>query len=457
MAATAGSRRSAERPADERQAQPAVVDGERAGGEERVDELAAAVREAAEVAAGLAVAQRQLELRDAEPGARGVDRHAHFAAESGGEREALLRARPRDSARWPESGSRASKPASATDERARHALGDPEAAAAALGERGDREVGAVPDERPEVARRGRRRRARAAPAAQPARRASAPVPCLAAAAAARGRRRAPPRRAVASREPSSATITSRCGELLPERLYRLRRSCPPRRVRRREPQPGQPLGWASIGGTIAVVGAGLQAVVPSRAAGQEQREREAARGRVDVVDGRHPVLAPGRNGRAADLRRSRPRPPGPPRRPGPRRRRRESVAVGPLCGLTVRATTTPSAGLRKLPAFSSTSWEVRASQAGVSPPFDELVCKLAAEVVEAPGLVLGQVAVEVPVEVRRVDRNLERAQAHRCGAAGVRDRLLDLLHHAPHRPARRRGPRRAFRAAGSRSASDTRS
>jgi hypothetical protein len=32
---------------------------------------------------------------------------------------------------------------------------------------------------------------------------------------------------------------------------------------------------------------------------------------------------------------------------------------------------------------------------------DQLVCELAAEVVEARGLVLGEVAVEMPVEVRR--------------------------------------------------------
>ena len=63
-----------------------------------VDELAAAMREAAQVAAGRAVPKRELDLRDAQARRDGVDRHAHLAAEAGREREASLRARQAESA-----------------------------------------------------------------------------------------------------------------------------------------------------------------------------------------------------------------------------------------------------------------------------------------------------------------------------------------------------------------------
>ena len=95
-----------DRPADERQPQAAVVDAQRAGREQRVDELAAAVEEAARVAAGRAVLERQLDLLDAQP--RADARRSSCASRS---RSRARAGRPRrapraDNARWPDSGSR---------------------------------------------------------------------------------------------------------------------------------------------------------------------------------------------------------------------------------------------------------------------------------------------------------------------------------------------------------------
>ena len=138
------------RPADERQAQAAVVDGERPAASSASTSWRprwakpAASRPVARCSSGSST------LLDAQPGADGVDRHPHLAAEARREREAG-RARRRRERRWPESGSRASKPVSSADERAAGALGDPEAAALPLGERGDGEVGAASSERAQVA------------------------------------------------------------------------------------------------------------------------------------------------------------------------------------------------------------------------------------------------------------------------------------------------------------------
>ncbi len=137
-------------PADDRQAQAAVVDGGRPGGEQRVDELVCAVREAAQVAAGGAVAERQLDLLDAQPGAGGVDRRAHLAAEAGGKREdgAARGGRKRALARERLARVDARQ---RLDQHAGRALGDAEAAALPLGERGDGQVGVGLVERPQVA------------------------------------------------------------------------------------------------------------------------------------------------------------------------------------------------------------------------------------------------------------------------------------------------------------------
>jgi hypothetical protein len=82
-----GPSRQRRRPADERQAPAAIVDGERPGGEQRVDELAPPVQEPAQVATGRPVAERQRHLADAEAGASRVDRHPDLAAEARRERE----------------------------------------------------------------------------------------------------------------------------------------------------------------------------------------------------------------------------------------------------------------------------------------------------------------------------------------------------------------------------------
>ncbi len=65
-----------------------MVARERAAGERRLHELAAAVDEARCIAAARAMAQRELELLNAEPRANRVDRHPHLAAEAGSRREA---------------------------------------------------------------------------------------------------------------------------------------------------------------------------------------------------------------------------------------------------------------------------------------------------------------------------------------------------------------------------------
>src|SRR5581483_7301603 len=64
-----------------------MVPRQRSAGDERIDELAAAVREPAGVTARRAVAERHDDLRDVEPGAQDIDRHAQLAAEPGCERK----------------------------------------------------------------------------------------------------------------------------------------------------------------------------------------------------------------------------------------------------------------------------------------------------------------------------------------------------------------------------------
>ncbi len=116
------------------------------------------------------------------------------------------------------------------------------------------------------------------------------------------RTRAPARSAssaVASREPSSATITSAVGNcslsaatacaIVASSSRAATRTAAGSATRLRLDRRDDP-----------VVGAGLEAVVPGRAAGEEQRECESSRRRFDVVHGRHPVLAPRGNGRPAD-------------------------------------------------------------------------------------------------------------------------------------------------------------
>src|SRR6185437_13398499 len=75
-------------PADQREAQAPVVRRVWAEGEQDVPQLPRAVDEPAEIASRRAVAQRELDLLDAQPGAQRVESHPRLAAESGGGREA---------------------------------------------------------------------------------------------------------------------------------------------------------------------------------------------------------------------------------------------------------------------------------------------------------------------------------------------------------------------------------
>jgi hypothetical protein len=112
-----------------------VADSLRAEGEQRIEQLAAPVGVAGDIPPGRAVAERQLDFTDRQPGVQHVDRHADLAAETGGEREADAPSALRESAlageRLPglEAGPQA-------DERAGHPLGDAEAASPPFGERG---------------------------------------------------------------------------------------------------------------------------------------------------------------------------------------------------------------------------------------------------------------------------------------------------------------------------------
>src|SRR3954471_8252822 len=95
--------------------------------------------------------QRQLDLLDVEPGADRVEGHPHLAPEAGRSREAALASPGRERAL---AGERLTEiPAGRKPEQpARGALGEPEAAALALRERGDGYVGVRVRERPQVAR-----------------------------------------------------------------------------------------------------------------------------------------------------------------------------------------------------------------------------------------------------------------------------------------------------------------
>ena len=67
--------------ADERETQPAVIDGLWPAREEELDELPPAVDEPTDVAPGGAVLELQLDLVDHEPHSRGVDRHPRLDTE----------------------------------------------------------------------------------------------------------------------------------------------------------------------------------------------------------------------------------------------------------------------------------------------------------------------------------------------------------------------------------------
>ena len=119
---------------------------------EDVAQLARAVDEPAEVAPGRrGDASGSSTSSTVRPAAQGVVRHPRLAAEPGGDREARAAGAGGTALRWPDSGSRSSRPVPSRISDGCGALDDAEAASLPLGERGDGEVGPLLEQRPEVA------------------------------------------------------------------------------------------------------------------------------------------------------------------------------------------------------------------------------------------------------------------------------------------------------------------
>src|SRR6266540_125081 len=137
-------------PADQRQTQTSEAEAKGSAGVEHVAELPGAVDEAAEVAPGRAVAQRQLELTHPQTGPRRVDRHSHLASEPWGGRETRLPCGRREQTLAGERLARF-EPGQKGDQAPRDPLRDAEASADSLGKYGDAQVRAVLDEWREVA------------------------------------------------------------------------------------------------------------------------------------------------------------------------------------------------------------------------------------------------------------------------------------------------------------------
>ena len=145
--ATAGCG-DADGPADERQAQAAVVRRLRAEASSTSRSWRPRWRKP-RVAAGRAVLELELDLDDLQPRPGRVDRHTRLHAEAGREREAGRAATAKGTA-GPRGAPRLEAGREA-NERARNALREPEAAALPAGEGGDSEVGVGAGERPQVA------------------------------------------------------------------------------------------------------------------------------------------------------------------------------------------------------------------------------------------------------------------------------------------------------------------
>ena len=231
-AVTPGSPDAARRPADEREPKAAVVERERAGREDRVEELAAAVEEAGGVPPSRPVVEVELDLLDRE--ARPEERRSSSAPRSRtrGEREA---GGAGPSAQEPLARQRLARRLARpqADERAADALGDPEAPADPATERRDREVGVATRRAGAATRAGRRRQRSSGPggaARSPAESAS-PFPSRS---SAEHRRRRPPPRArrcgprSRRRRRSPRRRESRAAARRPSR-----RSAPPRSAPRR--------------------------------------------------------------------------------------------------------------------------------------------------------------------------------------------------------------------------------
>src|SRR3990172_9921590 len=120
-------------PADQRKADAAVVDGERAACGQDVYELPATVCEAGEVPARRAVLQIELDLDERETGPCGVDGHPRLAPEPRREREAGGPRRRRERALTRERLARLAA-GQDPDQEARYAFDEAEAASATVGE-----------------------------------------------------------------------------------------------------------------------------------------------------------------------------------------------------------------------------------------------------------------------------------------------------------------------------------
>src|SRR5512133_1438459 len=97
------------------------------------------VREAASVATGLGVRERELDLGDAEACSGDIDRHAHLATEPRRRREALLACLCGEDA-LSRQGLARRKASACADQLSRNPFRDPEAAASGLGKGGNRQV-----------------------------------------------------------------------------------------------------------------------------------------------------------------------------------------------------------------------------------------------------------------------------------------------------------------------------
>ena len=145
-----GRRAERDQRPDERQPQATEVPALRAAGENQVDELAAPVHEAREVAHRRTMLELERNLPNVEPGPERVDRHPRLDPEARRHREDLGAGGGRQEALAGERFAHAPS-ASTLDQRACDPLRDPDAAAYPAGECGDRDVAAGIDQGTEVA------------------------------------------------------------------------------------------------------------------------------------------------------------------------------------------------------------------------------------------------------------------------------------------------------------------
>lgn len=120
-----------------------MVDRQGPDGEQRVEKLAAAMREARQVAPGLAVLEVHVDLLDVQACAQHVDGHPQLASEAGREwkggraRTSAQETLTREGLSGDEAGAQA-------DQLPRDSLRDSKASSASARERGDEDVGSAP-------------------------------------------------------------------------------------------------------------------------------------------------------------------------------------------------------------------------------------------------------------------------------------------------------------------------